>query len=129
MASFTGMYGVSFLLVWPSLSLLASAMVVIRRPAKRSALMGETILPMLAVAVIYAVGWAKLFSPGHPVPALTVALIQPSIPQALIWDADADTSRFEQLLQLSEQAATNKPDVMIWPEAALPKMLRYDEHT
>ena len=128
-ASFTGIYGVAFLVVWTSLSLLAAGMVIIRRPAKRSAWMGEIILPMLAVVAIYATGYHKLLQPDEKAPELTVALIQPSIPQTLIWDPNENTNRFKQLLQLSEQAAREKPDLMIWPEAALPKMLRYDEDT
>ena len=33
------------------------------------------------------------------------------------------------MLHLSEQALAGKPDLLIWPEAALPKMLRYDQDT
>jgi apolipoprotein N-acyltransferase len=128
-ASFTGIYGVSFLVVWSSLSLLSAAMVVIRRPANRSAWVGEIILPMLAVSALYVTGYQKLLRPETPRPTLAVALVQPSIPQTLIWDPRENTNRFKQLLQLSEQALTNKADVLIWPEAALPKMLRYDEET
>ena len=35
--------------------------------------------------------------------------------------------RFQDLLHLSENALTNKPDVVIWPEAALPGLPRYQE--
>jgi apolipoprotein N-acyltransferase len=128
-ASFTGIYGVSYLVVWSSLSLLSAAMVVIRRPANRSAWVGEIILPMLAVSVIYLTGYQKLLRPEAQRPTLTVALVQPSIPQTLIWDPRENTNRFKQLLQLSERALTNKADLLIWPEAALPKMLRYDDET
>jgi apolipoprotein N-acyltransferase len=128
-ASVTGIYGVSFLVVWTSLSLVGAVMVIIRQPVKRSAWIGEMILPMLAVSVMYASGYVKLLRPQAKGPELTVALVQPSIPQSLIWDPKQDEHRFQQLLQLSDQAALGKPDLMIWPEAALPKMLRYDEDT
>ena len=128
-ASVTGIYGVSFLAVWISLSLLSAAMVIIRRPAWRSAWMGEIILPALAVLILFAAGCNKVLRPAAKTPELTVALIQPSIPQNLIWDPKENTNRFHQLLQLSEQALKTKADLIIWPEAALPRMVRYDEET
>ncbi len=125
-ASVTGIYGISFLLVWSALCLLSAGMVILRRPVKRSAWAGEIILPMLAVTALFVGGYEKLLRPGQKEPVVTVALIQPSIPQSMIWNAEEDEHRFEQLLQLSEEATKGKPDVIIWPEAALPRMLRYD---
>jgi apolipoprotein N-acyltransferase len=52
--------------------------------------------------------------------------VQPSIPQTLIWDSANNTRRFEQLLRLSEQALTNATDVLVWPEAAVPGLARWD---
>jgi apolipoprotein N-acyltransferase len=126
-ASVTGIYGLSFLVVWSALSLLCAGMVVVRHPAKRSAWMAEIILPMLAVVALYVAGYQKLLRPEEKTPQVTVALIQPSIPQSLIWDPQEDAHRFQQLLQLSQSAAQGKPDIIIWPEAALPRMLRYDQ--
>jgi apolipoprotein N-acyltransferase len=34
--------------------------------------------------------------------------------------------RFRELMKLSEQALTNQTDVLIWPEASIPKLLRYE---
>src|SRR5208282_1029714 len=47
--------------------------------------------------------------------------VQPGIPQALIWDPNANTNRFRQLLELSERALTNQTELLIWPEAAVPE--------
>ena len=58
-----------------------------------------------------------------------MVLVQPSIPQTLIWDAKESTNRFQQLLRLSEQALTNNPEVLIWPEAAVPNLLRWHKET
>src|SRR5262249_25963167 len=54
-------------------------------------------------------------------------LIQPSIPQTSIWDEAQDAERFRQLLELSERALMNETDVLFWPEAAMPRALRFDE--
>jgi apolipoprotein N-acyltransferase len=125
-ASITGIYGLSFLVVWSALSILCAAAIVVRRPAKRSAWVAEIILPMFAVAALCFTGSQKLLRSKTNSPEVTVALIQPSIPQSLIWDPLEDSHRFNELLQLSTTAAKEKPDIILWPEAALPRMLRYD---
>jgi phosphoserine phosphatase len=58
---------------------------------------------------------------GENQQTLRITLIQPSVPQNLIWDPNANSNRFQQLLTLSENALTNKTDLLIWPEAALPE--------
>src|SRR5262245_64521550 len=35
--------------------------------------------------------------------------------------------RFRQLIQLSQDAMTNMPDLLLWPEAAVPKLLRWNK--
>jgi apolipoprotein N-acyltransferase len=128
-ASYTGVYGVSFLVIWTSVSLLGAMMVIIRRPTMRSAWVGELILPMTVLVALYASGYRKLLQPEPRRPELAVALIQPSIPQTMIWDQGSDTVRFHELVQLTEVALTNKVDLVIWPEAAVPKLVRWDEDT
>lgn len=125
-ASFTGIYGVSFLLVWTSLSFVAAGMVIVRRPARRSAWVGEIILPGFTVLILFATGYHQTLKPDKA-PEITVASIQPSIPQTMIWNPADDTNRFHELLRLTEQALKTKSDIVLWPEAALPRMIRYDD--
>jgi apolipoprotein N-acyltransferase len=128
-ASYTGVYGISFLVVWTSLSLVGAGMVIVRRPVLRNAWVGEIILPMVAVSGLYLAGYEKLLRPEPPSPELTVALVQPSIPQSIIWNATNSEQSFKDLLALSERALTNKPDLLIWPESAVTEMIRYNEAT
>jgi apolipoprotein N-acyltransferase len=128
-AAYTGVYGVSFLVVWTSLSLVGAGMVIVRRPVMRSAWVGEIILPMVAVSGLYLAGYEKLLRPEVPSPELTVALVQPSIAQSIIWNPANSEQSFKDLLALSERALTNKPDLIIWPESAVTEMIRYDEAT
>jgi apolipoprotein N-acyltransferase len=125
-ASITGVYGVSFLVVWVSLSLLSAALMVIRQPTPRSVWVGEILLPVLVVAALFHVGFRQLRPEPPPTRTLNVTLVQPSIPQTLIWDTGKDAERFGDLLRLSEQALTNRTDVLIWPEAAVPSYARWD---
>lgn len=128
-ASITGVYGVSFLIVWTSLSILSAAVRLLRAPAMRSVWLAEVFLPILTVALLFAIGSYRMMHSPVSTRTLKVAFIQPSIPQTLIWDESKDDERFQDLLRLSEQALTNKIDLLLWPEAAVPKKLRYDKET
>ena len=149
-ASVTGVYGVSFLVVWISLSLFSATRMIFRRPASRFAWQMEILLPLAAIAALFAFGFARMNGQNPPGAMLRITLVQPSVPQALIWDPNVNTNRFRQLLELSEQAltsaqqtneplsrpadtlsppsgerdgarGTSKTDLLIWPEAAVPE--------
>jgi len=128
-ASLTGVYGVSFLVVWMSVSLLGAAASILGQPGYRSVWTREIILPLAAVGAVYGFGFHRLTHTPAPGETVRVTLVQPSIPQTLIWNSDADTQRFRELIALSRSAMTNETDILIWPEAAIPKMIRYDEET
>jgi apolipoprotein N-acyltransferase len=141
-ASVTGVYGISFLVVWVSLSLFSAGRATIRQPASRMAWQTEILLPLAALAALFAFGFTRLNAPDPAGATLRITLVQPAVPQSLIWDPAANTNRFRQLLELSEQALaaaqqTNAPlappgeesngakgklktDLLIWPESAVP---------
>jgi apolipoprotein N-acyltransferase len=150
-ASVAGVYGVSFLVVWVSLSLFSAAQLIFYKPAARLSWQSEIILPFIVVVAVFIFGEIKLerglvvdeaFRMGK-LPERRVTLVQPSIPQTMIWDEKESESRFRKLLELSEYAlaeaagklpgATNSvaetnsvtrdarsSDLLIWPESAVP---------
>jgi apolipoprotein N-acyltransferase len=149
-ASVTGVYGVSFLVVWISMSLFSAGRMIFRRPTLRMAWQGEIILPLAVVVALFGFWFARINRQNPSGATLRITLVQPSIPQTLIWDPNTDTNRFQQLLELSEQAltsaqqtneplsrpadtlsppggerdgarGTSKTDLLIWPEAAVPE--------
>lgn len=126
LSSVTGVYGVSFLMAWFSAALLCAAAVVIRQPTMRRVWMGELIVPLMALIAAVTFGLRQSFAPPPAAPTLKVALIQPSIPQKMIWDPGEANGRFKQLLELSEKALQSHPELLIWPEAAVPNVLRFD---
>jgi apolipoprotein N-acyltransferase len=161
-ASVTGVYGVSFLVVWFSLSLFSAGRAIFGNPNRRFVWQAEMILPLLAVMGVFIFGFVRAGQGNPPEITLRVLLVQPGIPQTLIWNPDEDEKRFRQLLQMTERAlagngnresvgpviqiidptkpedkpgetriprSSGKTDLMIWPESAVPKMLRYDEAT
>ena len=127
-SSITGVYGVSFVMAWFACAVFSAGMVLTRQTNTRAWLL-ELLPPLLAIfsLLLYGMSWI------HPLPApgrtVKVALVQPSIPQTLIWDPDENTNRFNELVHLSEMALKTKPQILIWPEAAVPTMLRFDTNT
>jgi apolipoprotein N-acyltransferase len=128
-ASWTGIYGVSFLVIWFSASLLNAFEALLRQPASRHVWLKDLALPTVVVALVYAGGLSRMRSQTEPDRTLRVALIQPSIPQTMIWNPAESDVRFAELLRLTAAALTNQPEVVIWPEAAVPKMVRDDPET
>ena len=148
-ASVTGVYGVSFLVVWVSLSLYSAVRMIFRRPATRLVWQAEIFLPLTVVIILFAFNFAQMGGDNPPASTMRVTLIQPSVPQTLIWDERENTNRFQQLLKLSETALigqNNNPltrpadtlspsdgerdgvrgasqsDLLIWPESAVPEL-------
>ena len=120
-AAITGIYGVSFLVVWTSASLCGAAVALAQRPSAQSFWTGAG-LPLLAVVVAASFGVSKLTAVPTPAKELKVALVQPGIPQTEIWDSTRDMARFQTVLDLSERALAPKPQLLLWPESAVPDL-------
>ncbi|MGV3773951.1 MAG: apolipoprotein N-acyltransferase [Verrucomicrobiales bacterium] len=126
-ASITGVYGVSFLLIWVAASVFLAMLQISRKPGAPWIWAMEIILPMLVVAGLIFHGVYKLSHVPKPTRSIKAALIQPSIPQTVIWDPKENKTRFNELIKLSQLALQLKPDLLVWPEASVPTMIRYDE--
>jgi len=131
LASVTGVPGLSFVVVWFSISLMFAMLALATRPRERWLAWREICLPLLAVAGLFAWGslrvgrYARAVESGDR--SLKVALVQPSFPQTLIWNAGQSTNRLNRMIELSREALRAGPDLLIWPEAGMPGLLRYDE--
>jgi apolipoprotein N-acyltransferase len=125
-SSLAGVYGVSFLVVWVSVCLLLTVQRLAAEPTRRLAWLSELVLPVTVLTVVCALGLSRMASRPSSARHLQVALVQPSIPQTMIWNGEESGARFEKVLKLSELALATKPDLLVWPEAATPKLLRYD---
>jgi apolipoprotein N-acyltransferase len=104
--------------------------VVLRRAQSPRRWMGEVIVPMLVMLVVIAQGYQATLRASAPAGrTVRLALIQPSIPQRWIWSEEDAARRFQQLLALTTEAIAQKPDVIVWPEAAVPGWGRWDTNT
>ena len=120
-ASVTGVYGVSFLVVWSSLSLLSAASVIFRHPTVRQAWLGEILLPLIVILLVFNFGLVHIRHNVESKGSLRVTVVQPAIPQTMIWDPAENSNRFQQVIELSQRALAHPTDLLIWPEAALPE--------
>ena len=148
-ASVTGVYGVSFLVAWFSLSLFSAIRAILGNPTRRFVWQAELALPLTVVIGLFLFGYVRAGQGNSAATSLRVVLVQPSIPQTLIWDPVQNKARFQQLIQMTEQAlaeakrqdapgqviqildptnaaptpvvhSSGKTDLMIWPESAVP---------
>ncbi|WCJ58142.1 apolipoprotein N-acyltransferase [Fontisphaera persica] len=130
LAKVTGVYGLSFVMVWTSLALVVAAAGMARFPGRRGWLTGELLVPAAVVAVVWLWGarecYRHLSAPSAPV--VRLALLQPAVPQTLIWDSREDEARLRRLVRLSQEALRSRPDLLVWPEAASPGFLRFDSN-
>ena len=127
LASLGGVAAVSLLPVWFSVALCGDALSLWRKRADLWKRRLRCLVPLFFAAVAAAWGFNQFLvllrsSYMDPVRELTLALVQPSIPQTMIWNPAEKTNRFAKLMQLSELALATKPDVLVWPEAALPEL-------
>jgi apolipoprotein N-acyltransferase len=128
-ASVTGVYGISFLIVWTSLSFYSAAEMIFQKPSSRFAWQSEIILPLATVIAVFAFGMFRLHDPAPATSTLRITSVQPAFPQTLIWDEAENTNRLHRLLALSGSALDIKAgtgartsDLVIWPESAVPDL-------
>jgi apolipoprotein N-acyltransferase len=127
-ASWTGVYGVSFVLVLVNTA-IAATLLNIRNGQCASQQIRVGLRPALAALIILVgclgYGWRMLSF--HEEATLEVAIIQPNIAQAVKWDPAYRAENLERHIALTKAAALNgKPTLIIWPEAALPSTLHKD---
>lgn len=119
-ASVTGIFGVTFLVYWVSLALLGALLQVRRSSENRFGWTADLRIPLVVLLVVVGWGFRRIMTAPPEGPATTLGLVQPSIPQTLIWDDAANPERFAKVFALTETALAGRPEVLIWPEGSLP---------
>jgi apolipoprotein N-acyltransferase len=124
-AEFTGTPGLSFLVAFTNLM----AVIIVRRiigelgPVFLKRIRWEFSLTMALIAAVFAFGIRQLLHPDSgPTVPLRVVAVQPNIAQADKFDRDAEEKVLAQIEQLTSlaTAATPPPQLVLWPESALP---------
>ncbi len=125
-ADFSGVYGISFLIVLVNCT-LGMAWISWRENTKKPfATMGLTIM-LLAGALVYGhLKMDRISKDIESVPKTVVSVVQGNIRQDQKWDKAFKTTTVEKYVDLSAKQMENKPDLVIWPETALPFYYGFD---
>lgn len=123
----TGVYGVSFMLVLgnAAIALLLNALNQHYIDRGRYILKGILCLIITAAAVagVFFYGQtrrAEIHDKMTAAPQINVGLVQASIPQHEKWEPEFQNAALQTYAELSFQVARTRPDIIIWPETALP---------
>ena len=132
LAQFTGVLGVSLVVAWVSVGGLLLVWRWCNEKKFELPMLKELAGPAGLLVLAIGLGSFALAQPlGEKRDGLKIALIQPSIPQMVLWnvqDSEAQHKRFTQLMDLSERALKKNPDLLVWPEAAQPPWWAVDQN-
>ncbi len=124
LASFIGVYGISFVIVIVNVALFEAARVWRKEKSPRfSAAAAALSVAILALALG---AWSAATVPAGAGPVIKVALVQASVPQDEKWLATKRDQIMTEYKSLVRRAARGHPDVIVLPEAALPAYVEKD---
>lgn len=118
-AEIGGVYAVSFVVLAVNAAVAGWAVLGWRHAAVGTGLAGALLGGALAF------GAARLAEPTPP-GEVAITAVQPSIEQPLKWDPNYIESTLRIYIDLTRQAVSTGPDLVVWPETASPTVLRRD---
>ncbi len=128
-ADITAVYGLSFLIVYTNAliaDIIATRMNKDANKTQRLNLTMETVMVAVIMGCVLWYGTIKLkdIPKGDPV---TISVIQGNLRQDMKWDERFRDYCFSRYETLSSQAAKDNPQLIVWPESALPFLFMSDE--
>ena len=124
MASLTGVYGLSFLIVFVNAA-MTEAILQGRRASMWLGIPGASLIAASLLIAIFVHGVVVLAR--RPTPETTrIAVVQGNIPQERKWDAAFRQATLEKYGTLTREAAAHRPTLIVWPETAVPGDVRHD---
>lgn len=118
-ASWTGVYGVSYVLVMANAGLAAALCTRDLAAAVRA-----LVVPAIAIGLCWGLG-ARASVDGHlNQPTSTVAIVQTNISPSARWTRPYVSAQLSAHLRQTEQIGANQhPSLIVWPESAVPRYL------
>ncbi|CCK82160.1 apolipoprotein N-acyltransferase [Desulfobacula toluolica] len=126
-ADFSGVYGVSFCIFLVNCLLSVVWICVKERQHNRYVIPVVYTIILLSGVLVY--GHHKIVEITSQIKTAkktTITLVQGNIKQDLKWNDAFKTKTVEKYISLSDTAAKKSPDLVIWPETALPFYYGYD---
>jgi apolipoprotein N-acyltransferase len=132
-AHITGVWGISFLVMLMNVliySMLDARFSLLVKKQKPTSPIINYALALVLLFLSLGYGFYKLYCKPKVInrKSVRISVIQGNIPQAIKWEEAARGKIFEEYQRLSRLAAYDLPDLVIWPEAALPGILGQDEY-
>jgi len=125
-AEFTGVYGVSALIIFFNAVVYV---VVFRVASRRVQTIGLGVLTVLmALALIFGAWRIDRIEAAPAQGSIRVAMVQGNIPQSIKWDPKFLDSSFKVYLEQSQAAAKQGADLIVWPEAAAAFFFQPDDN-
>jgi len=116
----TGTYGISFIIV--------SVNLIIYHSIKRNSFFKDGIIPLIIIySGISIVGWARIESIKDNEKQINVVIVQPNIDPNKKWQEKKRIIVF--MDSLHQEATKMNPDIIVFPETALPSYLTRDNKT
>lgn len=122
MASITGVYGISALIVLVNAGLFVLIHPAFGKyPTWRNYRKRIAVSTLLFLSLCVGYGWWTLNpTPVYNIQPVRVGLIQGNIPQKMKWDPAYRNEVLRRYRNLTLKAGVFKPDLMVWPEAVTP---------
>jgi apolipoprotein N-acyltransferase len=127
-ASFAGVYGVSYLIVMVNTILCELSVYLLRRNQSHddgkllpryTRSIGFIGILLLSGSILYGF---HILSQNEEENFIAVAVVQGNIPQHRKWDPDFMRQNLETHITLSKEAsATSSPSLIVWPESSIPE--------
>lgn len=119
MADLTGVYGLSFTIVLTN----ATIYLILHQWSSRNFPIKEAILTFVILLAFLIYGYSRMGSIDRRIqqnPSLKIGLVQGNIDQSIKWDESFQTETLKIYEKLSLKVSEEKPDLIIWPETAVP---------
>jgi len=119
MADITGVYGLSFVILFVNATLYW----VLHQWPKRTFPLKEVAIAVLVLLGFLIYGYVKMKHVDRETiqsPSLKVGLVQGNVDQSIKWNESFQLETLKIYRRLSMKVAEDKPDLIIWPETATP---------
>jgi apolipoprotein N-acyltransferase len=131
MAEFTGVFGISFWIMTVNSALTAIVVLLAKEQAGSAVgLFSRRAAGWVAAVAAMSVGltvYGRIQLAQEPTGReFKISVIQPSIDQEEKWDPKKAAEIMRILSDLTDTAAKEKPDIVVWPETATPKSISMD---
>lgn len=124
-ADFSGVYGVSFVVMMVNVVLWKSVKAF---SVERIAYRKNTIRYIVLILIlVYGYGFFRLNQEETGMDRIKVSVIQGNIPQEEKWDPENSEYILNRYASLTRDASKDDPDLIIWPETAFPGFLFIDK--